>query len=196
MKALVYTGPGTLKVLERRKPTVQRPTDAHVRLIHISICGTDLHILKGNVPCAKPGLILGHEGVGIVDSIGSAGQGLQVGDRVLISCMTSCGACQYCQSGISARCRTGGWALANTVDGTQAEYVRIPYTICRFIRFLLLSIPAQPLHSPMPLPLALNVVYSVQYSIWRIRGHYRSGSCGHGSTSDSASLYTLAHCHG
>lgn len=127
MKALVYTGPGTVEVMDRPQPNVQEPTDAVVRLLHASICGTDLHILKGDVPDAQPGLVLGHEGVGVVDSVGSAVQGMQVGDRVLISCMTSCGACRYCQRGISAHCRTGGWQLGKNIDGTQAEYVRVPH---------------------------------------------------------------------
>lgn len=127
MKALVYTGPGTVEVLERPKPTVQVPTDAVVRLLHASICGTDLHILKGDVPTAKPGLILGHEGVGVVEELGDAVEGVKVGDRVLISCMTKCGSCKYCQRGITAHCETGGWVLGNSIDGTQAEYVRIPH---------------------------------------------------------------------
>lgn len=127
MKALVYTGPGTVEILDRPKPTIQAPTDAVVRLLHASICGTDLHILKGDVPSARPGLVLGHEGVGVVDSVGSAVHGVRVGDRVLISCMTSCGTCRFCRRGISAHCETGGWTLGNQVDGTQAEYVRVPH---------------------------------------------------------------------
>lgn len=127
MKALVYTGPGTVEVLDRPKPSVQAPTDAVVRLLHASICGTDLHILKGDVPDARPGLVLGHEGVGVVDSVGSAVHSVQVGDRVVISCMTSCGACRFCRRGISAHCETGGWTLGKQIDGTQAEYVRVPH---------------------------------------------------------------------
>lgn len=127
MKALVYTGPGTIQVLDRPKPTIQAPTDAIVRLLHASICGTDLHILKGDVPSAQPGLILGHEGVGIIDALGFAIQDLQVGDRVVVSCMTSCGACPFCQRGLPSHCVTGGWILGNTIDGTQAEFVRVPH---------------------------------------------------------------------
>lgn len=127
MKALVFTGPGTVELLDRPKPTIQAPTDAIVRMMHASICGTDLHILNNDVPSAKPGLVLGHEGVGVLESVGSAVQGFQVGDRVLISCMTSCGACQFCQRGVSAHCRTGGWTLGNTIDGTQAEFVRVTH---------------------------------------------------------------------
>ena len=86
MKALVYTGPSTIQVLDRPKPTIQVPTDAIVRLLHASICGTDLHILKRDIPSAQPGLILGHEGVGIIDALGSGVQDLKVGDRVVVSC--------------------------------------------------------------------------------------------------------------
>lgn len=127
MKALVYTGPGKVSVLERPKPTIQAPTDAIIKLLHASICGTDLHILKGDVPSIQPGLTLGHEGVGIVDAVGSAVHKFQVGDRVLISCMTSCGACRFCQRGITSHCVSGGWVLGNRIDGTQAEYVRVPH---------------------------------------------------------------------
>lgn len=127
MKAIVYTGPSTVEVLERPKPTIQTPTDAIVRVLHASICGTDLHILKGDVPTISPGRVLGHEGVGIVEEVGSAIQSFQMGDRVLISCMTSCGACPFCQKGIPSHCETGGWVLGNHADGTQAEYVRVPH---------------------------------------------------------------------
>ncbi|KAJ5109577.1 hypothetical protein N7532_002222 [Penicillium argentinense] len=127
MKALVYTGPGMIEVLDRPRPVIQAPTDAVVRLLHASICGTDLHILKGDVPTAKPGLILGHEGVGVVEELGESVHSLRVGDRVLISCMTACGACKFCRRGISAHCETGGWVLGHHVDGTQAEYVRVPH---------------------------------------------------------------------
>jgi alcohol dehydrogenase len=127
MKALVYTSQATIQVLDRPKPTIQAPTDAIVRLLHASICGTDLHILKGDVPSAQPGRILGHEGVGVIDAVGAAVQDLGVGDRVLISCMTSCGGCRFCQRGLPSHCVTGGWVLGNTIDGTQAEFVRVPH---------------------------------------------------------------------
>lgn len=127
MKALVYTGTGTVEVLDHPKPTIKEPTDAIVRLIYASICGTDLHILRGNVPTAQIGTVLGHEGVGIVEALGSAVHGLALGERVLISCITSCGKCRHCQNGISAHCHTGGWTLGNRIDGTQAEYVRVPH---------------------------------------------------------------------
>lgn len=140
MKALVYTGPGTVSILERPKPTIQAPTDAIIKLLHASICGTDLHILKGDVPSIQPGRVLGHEGVGVVDAVGSAVHKFQPGDRVLISCMTSCGACRFCQRGIASHCVSGGWVLGNRIDGTQAEYVRVPHAT--------LSLHALPLSIP------------------------------------------------
>ncbi|EPS31066.1 hypothetical protein PDE_06020 [Penicillium oxalicum 114-2] len=127
MKALVYTGIGKVELLDRPTPVIQEPTDAIVRLLHASICGTDLHILKGDVPTAQPGRILGHEGVGVVESVGSTVRSLSPGDQVLISCMTSCGACHFCQRGMPSHCTTGGWILGHTIDGTQAEFVRVPH---------------------------------------------------------------------
>ena len=127
MKALVYGGPG-LKALENRpKPEIQSPGDAIVKVVKTTICGTDLHILKGNVATCKPGRILGHEGVGIIDSVGAAVTTFKKGDRVLISCVSSCGKCNYCRRGMYSHCTTGGWILGNTIDGTQAEYVRTPH---------------------------------------------------------------------
>ncbi|WP_041381742.1 alcohol dehydrogenase catalytic domain-containing protein [Spiribacter curvatus] len=96
-------------------------------MTHTTICGTDLHILKGDVPTCEPGRALGHEGVGIVESIGDGVSTLQPGDRVLISCITSCGRCDYCKQGMYPQCRDGGWILGHRIDGTQAEAVRIPH---------------------------------------------------------------------
>jgi len=127
MKALVYRGPGTKAVEDRPKPQIQDPGDAIVKIMKTTICGTDLHILKGDVATCKPGRILGHEGVGIVDSVGPAVTAFRAGDRVLISCVSSCGKCDYCRRGMYSHCRTGGWILGNEIDGTQAEYVRTPH---------------------------------------------------------------------
>ncbi len=127
MKALVYHGPGEKTLEERPMPELASPTDAIVRVTRTTICGTDLHILKGDVPSCEPGRILGHEGVGIVQSVGPAVTGLSVGDHVLISCISSCGQCDYCRRGMYSHCTTGGWILGNRIDGTQAEYVRIPH---------------------------------------------------------------------
>ncbi|KAJ5856139.1 uncharacterized protein N7529_010083 [Penicillium soppii] len=127
MKAFVYSAPGRVELLDCPKPTIQAPTDAVVRLMYASICGTDLHILKGDVPSADFGTILGHEGVGEIESLGPAVHNLQVGQRVLISCITSCSICRLCRRGLASHCETGGWVLGNRIDGTQAEYVRIPH---------------------------------------------------------------------
>jgi alcohol dehydrogenase len=127
MKALVYTGLGKKELLERPKPEITAPTDAIVRIIRTTICGTDLHILKGDVPTCQPGRILGHEGVGIVDKVGAAVTVFKPGDRVLISCISSCGKCTYCRKQMYSHCTTGGWILGNSIDGTQAEFVRTPH---------------------------------------------------------------------
>jgi alcohol dehydrogenase len=127
MKALVYHGPGKKNWEDAPKPAVQKPTDAIVRLLRTTICGTDLHILKGDVPECKDGLILGHEGVGIVDEVGSAVSNFKKGDHVIISCITSCGKCDACRKGMYSHCADGGWILGHLIDGTQAEYVRIPH---------------------------------------------------------------------
>lgn len=126
MKALVYHGPGSKALEDRPKPVLKEPDDAIVRVVKTTICGTDLHILKGDVPSCAPGRILGHEGTGVVDSVGPACT-FKPGDRVLISCISSCGKCDYCRRGMYSHCRSGGWILGNTIDGTQAEYVRIPH---------------------------------------------------------------------
>jgi alcohol dehydrogenase len=127
MKALVYLGPGNKALDERPKPEITRPTDAIVKITKTTICGTDLHILKGDVPSCQPGRILGHEGVGIIDTVGSAVTTFKPGDRVLISCISACGKCVYCRKLMYSHCTTGGWILGNKIDGTQAEFVRIPY---------------------------------------------------------------------
>lgn len=127
MKALVYHGPGKKSLDEHAKPSIVDPGDAIVRIAHTTICGTDLHILKGDVPSCEPGRILGHEGVGIVESVGPAVSTFRPGDRVLISCITACGKCAYCRRGMYSHCATGGWILGNRIDGTQAEYVRTPH---------------------------------------------------------------------
>jgi alcohol dehydrogenase len=127
MKALVYHGPGRKSLEERPVPKLSAPADAVVKMTRTTICGTDLHILKGDVPTCEPGRILGHEGVGIVEQVGAAVSSFKPGDHVLISCITSCGKCDYCRRGMYSHCRTGGWILGNRIDGTQAEFVRIPH---------------------------------------------------------------------
>ena len=127
MLALVYHGPGQKKLDDRAKPAVQAPGDAVVRITRTTICGTDLHILKGDVATCRPGTVLGHEGVGIIDSVGPGVATFKPGDRVLISCISSCGRCAPCRKGMFSHCTTGGWMLGHTIDGTQAEFVRIPH---------------------------------------------------------------------
>ena len=128
MKALVYHGPGQRAWEDVPDPTIQEPTDAIVRIDSSTICGTDLHILKGDVPAVKPGTILGHEAVGTVVEIGSAVTTLEPGDRVLVSCITSCGRCRFCKEGRYGLCTGGGgWIFGHLIDGLQAEYARVPF---------------------------------------------------------------------
>ena len=127
MKALVYHGPGIKAWEEKSKPAIQAASDAIVRITKTTICGTDLHIMKGDVPTVTDGRTLGHEGVGIVEEVGSAVSSFRPNDRVLISCITSCGKCSQCRKGMYSHCESGGWILGNTIDGTQAEFVRIPW---------------------------------------------------------------------
>lgn len=125
MKALVFRGKGQKEWIEKDKPTIEEPTDAIVKITKTTICGTDLHILAGNVPAVTDGRTLGHEGVGIVEEVGPGVNNFKPGDRVLISCVTSCGRCDYCKKSLYAHCVDGGWILGHLIDGTQAEYVRI-----------------------------------------------------------------------
>src|SRR5580692_4213007 len=128
MKALVYQGPGSKSWQEVPTPTIQDSTDAIVRVDCTTICGSDLHILKGDVPEVTVGRILGHEAVGTVEAIGSAVTTVAVGDRVLVSCISACGRCRFCREGRYGQCLGGGgWILGYMIDGTQAEYVRVPF---------------------------------------------------------------------
>ena len=128
MKALVYYGPGLRSWDEKPDPQIQDPTDAIVRIDSATICGTDLHILKGDVPEVEPGTVLGHEAVGTVVEIGDAVTTLAPGDRVLVSCITSCGRCSFCKEGRYGLCTGGGgWILGHLIDGLQAEYARVPF---------------------------------------------------------------------
>jgi len=133
MKALVYHGPGSKAWEDVPDPEIIHPTDAIVRVETTTICGTDLHILKGDVPAVTEGRILGHEGVGTVVDVGSAVSSVQVGDRVIISCISACGSCAYCHQGLYAHCLADegesgiGWIFGHLIDGTQAEMVRVPF---------------------------------------------------------------------
>ena len=127
MKALVYHGPGKRAWENKPRPTIQEPGDAIVRITTSTICGTDLHILKGDLPAVTEGRILGHEGIGVIEQVGTGVSEFHVGDKVIISCVTACLKCDYCRKNMYSHCRQGGWILGYTLDGTQAEYVRIPH---------------------------------------------------------------------
>jgi alcohol dehydrogenase len=128
MKAAVYHGPGSITWDEVERPEVRADTDAIVRVDVTTICGTDLHIQKGDLPAVIDGRIIGHEAVGTVEEIGTGVKTVKVGDRVLVSCVTACGACRYCRDGHPGQCLGGGgWILGNEIDGTQAEFVRVPF---------------------------------------------------------------------
>lgn len=129
MKAIVYHGPGNKAWEEVAKPTIKEDTDAIVRVDATTICGTDLHILKGDVPAVTDGRILGHEAVGTVETVGAGVKTVKPGDRVLVSCITSCGSCRYCREASYGQCiGGGGWILGHKIDGTQAEFVRVPFS--------------------------------------------------------------------
>jgi len=130
MKALVYhttgNGPGRPVWESVPRPAIRETSDAIVRVSTTTICGTELHILKGDLPAVTDGRILGHEGVGVVEAVGSSVTEFKVGDKVIISCVTACTRCDFCRKGMPSHCRYGGWILGYTIDGTQAEFVRIP----------------------------------------------------------------------
>ena len=133
MKAIVYGGPGKKSWTEVPNPSIRNPSDAIVKVDTTTICGTDLHILKGDVPAVQEGRILGHEGVGTITEVGPSVTTLKPGDRVIISCIKSCGHCANCKTGLYSHClgdegASGiGWVFGHLIDGTQAEYVRVPY---------------------------------------------------------------------
>lgn len=128
MKALIYHGPQRRSWEDTPDPQIVDPTDAVVRVDAVTICGTDLHILKGDVPAVRPGTILGHEAVGTVMATGASVSTIKQGDRVLVSCISACGRCRYCRTGMFGQCLGGGgWILGHRVNGTQAEQVRVPF---------------------------------------------------------------------
>ena len=133
MKALVYKGPGQKSWEDVPNPAIQKPTDVIVKMVATTICGTDLHILKGDVPEVEVGRILGHEGVGVITEIGSGVTQLAVGDKVILSCVSSCGRCSNCRQSLYSHCLDPegiagiGWIFGYMIDGTQAEFVRVPF---------------------------------------------------------------------
>ncbi|MBC1918531.1 zinc-dependent alcohol dehydrogenase family protein [Listeria booriae] len=127
MRVLTYLEPTKIDVIEKELPKIEKSTDVIVKMLKTTICGTDLHIISGDTPEVPKGLTLGHEGVGEIAEIGESVTNFKVGDKVLISCITSCGHCEYCKRSLYAHCKDGGWILGHLIDGTQAEYVRIPH---------------------------------------------------------------------
>ena len=127
MHALVYTGNGRVAWQEHPRPTLRYPTDAIVRITTTTICGTDLHIVRGHVPTVGAGRVLGHEGIGIVESVGTGVVDIRVGDRVVVGIISACGHCVACRRQMPSHCAHGGWQLGNSADGTQAEFVRVPF---------------------------------------------------------------------
>jgi len=128
MQALVFHGPGDKKWESKSDPNIDNPTDAIVKIDTTTICGTDLHILKGDVPTVTDGRTLGHEAVGTVVGTGAAVMSVGEGDKVLVSCISACGRCGYCKRGMYSQCLNGGgWILGHLVDGVQAEYARVPF---------------------------------------------------------------------
>jgi alcohol dehydrogenase len=127
MKGLVYGGPGKIAFKDIPKPGIEKATDALVKIIKTTICGTDLGILHGKTPTCKPGTTLGHEGIGVIEEVGTSVRNFKKGDRVIISCITADGSCEYCKKQMYAHCEDGGWILGHLINGTQAEYVRIPH---------------------------------------------------------------------
>jgi alcohol dehydrogenase len=167
MKALVYHGPGKRAWEDKPRPVIKAPTDAIVRITTTTICGTDLHILKGDVPTVTDGRILGHEGVGIVEEVGSAVTRIHKGDKALISCITSCGTCAFCKKGMYSHCEDGGWVLGHLIDGTQAEYVRIPHADTS-----LYSLPATADEEAMAL---LSDIFPTGFECGVINGQVKPG---------------------
>ncbi|MAX82335.1 MAG: alcohol dehydrogenase [Crocinitomicaceae bacterium] len=127
MKALVYYGDHDIRFEEKAKPSIQNSSDVIVKILKTTICGTDLGIYKGKNPEIDPGRVLGHEGVAVIEEVGDGVKNFKVGDKVLISCITSCGTCEYCKKQLYAHCKDGGWILGYMIDGIQTEYARIPH---------------------------------------------------------------------
>jgi alcohol dehydrogenase len=168
MKALVYGGPGQRSWTEVPDPKVQDPRDAVIRVDTVTICGTDLHILGGDVPAVRPGRILGHEAVGTVVSVGSGVSALTEGDRVLASCISACGVCRYCRDGSYGQCRGGGgWILGHLVDGVQAQYARIPLAD--------LSTYKLPPQVPDEAAVLLADILPTSYEVGVLNGHVQPG---------------------
>ncbi|KAB1990317.1 zinc-dependent alcohol dehydrogenase family protein [Streptomyces triticiradicis] len=168
MKGYVFHGPGQSAWEDVPDPAIKEPTDAVVRVDAVTICGTDLHILKGDVPEVRPGTVLGHEAVGEIVEAGSDVRTVRPGDRVLVSCITSCGRCRFCREGMYGQCRGGGgWILGHLIDGTQAEYVRVPHAD--------LSVHALPGAVESRDAVLLADIFPTSYEVGVLNGRVRPG---------------------
>lgn len=168
MKALVYHGPGTRSWEDVPDPAIADPEDVVVQVDAFTICGTDLHILRGDVPAVQPGRILGHEAIGTVTAVGSGVRTVGVGDRVLLSCISACGRCRFCREGRYGQCQGGGgWVLGHLVDGVQAEAVRIPFADG--------SVHRLPAEVPDEAALMLADILPTSYEVGALNGGVRPG---------------------
>ena len=168
MKAIVYHGPGQKALEDVPEPVLQSDNDAVVRVDSTTICGTDLHILKGDVPEVAPGTILGHEAVGTVATVGANVTTVRPGDRVLVSCISACGRCRYCRDGVYGQCLGGGgWILGHLINGTQAEYVRIPFADTSLYRL--------PATLPDEAAVMLSDILPTSYEVGVLNGGVRPG---------------------
>ncbi|MDH6492665.1 zinc-dependent alcohol dehydrogenase family protein [Streptomyces sp. SAI-127] len=168
MKGYVFHGAGQSAWEEVPDPAIKEPTDAIVRVRAVTICGTDLHILKGDVPEVRPGTVLGHEAVGEIVEVGSDVRTVRPGDQVLVSCITACGRCSYCRQTMYGQCRGGGgWILGHLIDGTQAEYVRVPYAD--------LSVHPLPAAMDSKEAVLLADIFPTSYEVGVLNGHVRPG---------------------
>jgi alcohol dehydrogenase len=168
MKGFVFHGPGQSAWEEIPDPGIKEPTDAIVRVDTVTICGTDLHILKGDVPDVSPGTVLGHEAVGEIVEVGSDVRTVRPGDRVLVSCISACGRCRYCRERTYGQCQAGGgWILGHLIDGTQAEYVRVPYAD--------LSVHALPSAVDSKDAVLLADIFPTSYEVGVLNGRVRPG---------------------
>lgn len=168
MKALVFGGPGEKSWTDVPDPMIRDQRDAIIQVDAVTICGTDLHILKGDVPAVEPGRILGHEAVGTVVDVGSAVTGLTAGDKVLASCISACGTCRYCRQGSYGQCLGGGgWILGHRVDGVQAQYARLPFADLSTYRL--------PHHVPDEAAVLLADILPTSYEVGVLNGHVRPG---------------------
>ncbi|WP_327360626.1 MULTISPECIES: alcohol dehydrogenase catalytic domain-containing protein [unclassified Streptomyces] len=168
MKALVFQGPGRTAWQEVPDPGIKDPADVIVRVDAVTICGTDLHIVKGDLPEVTPGRVLGHEAVGTVVESGGDVRSVRTGDRVLVSCISSCGRCRFCRESRYGQCRGGGgWVLGHTIDGTQAEYVRVPFAD--------LSVHPLPTTVDSADAVLLADIFPTSYEVGVLNGNVRPG---------------------